>query len=184
MAPATASRRSTPIKFLYPRRKPNPDLSQSETYVHSQSDARKSRDHKARSSLYAAPKKYSLPGLRANQAGAISSLVFKPDDFVVMAPQRILGRLRRSHMFPFRPKRCLVSAKNCPYKENIFLSAVHQPHPHGRPRKFPLRGDNQCPLCCFIGSMGNPSHHHLEQRLSSPGSAELHGDSSLERLAI
>src|SRR5260370_31997205 len=178
MAPATASRRSTPIKFLYPRRKPNPDLSQSETYVHSQSDARKSRDHKARSSLYAAPKKYSLPGLRANQAGAISSLVFKPDDLAVMAPQRILGRLRRSHMFPFRPKRGLVSVKNRPYKENIFLSAVHQPHPQCRPGKFLLRGDNQGPLCCFIGRMGNPSRHHLELRVSAPGSAESEGDSS------
>src|SRR5260370_41435370 len=98
MAPATASRSSAPIKFLYPRRKPIRTLANLKIYVHSQSDARKSRDHKARSSLYAAPKKFSLPGLRANQAGAISTLIFKQADFVVMAPQRILGRLRRSHM--------------------------------------------------------------------------------------
>src|SRR5260370_27794191 len=91
MAPATASRSSAPIKFLYPRRKPIRTLANLKIYVHSQSDAHKSHDHKAKSSLYAAPKKFSLPGLRANQAGAISSLIFKQDDFVVMAPSASLG---------------------------------------------------------------------------------------------
>jgi hypothetical protein len=105
-----------------------------------------------------------LPGLRANQAGAISSLIFKQDDFVVMAPPRILGRLRRSHTFPFRPKRGPVSAQDLPYKENILLSAVHQPHPQCRPGRFRLCGDNPGPLGCSIGRIGNPSRQHLEQR--------------------
>jgi hypothetical protein len=159
MAPATANRSSAPIKFLYPRRKRIRTLCQSETYAHSQSDARKSRDHKARSSLYAAPKKFSVSGLRAIQAGAIFSLILRA----------IL------YMFPFRPKRGLVSAKNLPYKETTILSAAHQQHMPCRPGRFLLCGCNQGPLCFSIGKIGNPLRHHVEQRLSRPRVSRIGG---------
>jgi hypothetical protein len=121
------------------------NLCKSGTYAHSQSDARKLRDNKARSSLYAALKKFSLSGLRANQAGAGFSLILKPDEVVVIASQRILGLLQPIHMVPFHPKRGLASAKT--YKEKIFFLAA-DPATHARPTwKVPrVRLRPRCPL--------------------------------------
>jgi hypothetical protein len=167
MPPATASRSSAPIKFLYPRRKRIRTLCQSETYAHSQSDVRKSRDHKARSSLYGT-KEFSLSGLRALRAGAIFSLILRA----------IL------YMFPFRPKRGLVSAKNLPYKENIFLPAAHQQHMPCRRGKFLLCSCNQGPLCFSSGKIGNRLRHHWSNDYPAQGFPESEGDSAGERLAL
>jgi hypothetical protein len=161
------------------------NLSKSGTYAHSQSDARKSRDNKARSSLYAAPKKFSLSGLRANQAGAGFSLILKQDAVVVIASQRILRLLQRIHMVQFRPKRGLASAKNLPYKGKIFLSA---------PTSNTRTADVESSWCAVVTKVPSVSpseelvttwRHHLEPTII-PAQAfpESENDSSWERLAL
>ena len=90
-------------------------------------------------------KKFSLSGLRANQAGAGFSLILKPDEVVVIASQRILRLWQPIHMVPFHPKRSLASAKT--YKEKIFFLAA-DPATHARPTwKVPrVRLRPRCPL--------------------------------------
>jgi len=90
-------------------------------------------------------KKFSLSGLRANQAGAGFSLILKPDEVVVIASQRILRLWQPIHMVPFHPKRGLASAKT--YKEKIFFLAA-DPATHARPTwKVPrVRLRPRCPL--------------------------------------
>jgi hypothetical protein len=159
------------------------NLCKSGTYAHSQSDARKLRDNKARSSLYAALKKFSLSGLRANQAGAGFSLILKPDEVVVIASQRILGLLQPIHMVPFHPKRGLASAKTYKDKSSSWLPT--QQHTHGRRGKFLVCACDQGVLCFSIGRIGN----HVASPLGPtiiPAQAlpESENDSSWERLAL
>jgi len=80
-------------------------------------------------------------------------------------------------MSPFRPKRGLVSAqdlqyKDLPYKENIFLSAVHPPQ---RPWKFRLCGDNPGPLGCSIGRIGQPVAPALGATMIRPRVSRIGG---------
>jgi len=72
-------------------------------------------------------------------------------------------------MFPFRPKRGLVSAqdlqyKDLPYKENIFLSAVHPPQPQRDRGSSGYAVITQVPSVVPSEELANPSRQHLEQR--------------------
>ena len=140
------------------------DLSKPRTHAHSQSDARKSRDNKARRSLYAALKKFSWSGSRANQAGAGFSLIRKQDEVTVSASRRILRLLQRIHLIQFRPERGLAPAKNLPYREKSSSRL-----PTGNPRTANVESSS-----CAVVTKG-PSlspweelvtwwRHHLDQR--------------------
>jgi hypothetical protein len=106
------------------------NLSKPGNYAHSQSDAGKSRDNKARSSLYAALRKFSLLQ-QANQDGAGFSLILKQDEVVFIASQRVLRLSQRIDMVQFRPRRGLASAQNLLQGKNLPLG--RRPATHALP---------------------------------------------------
>jgi hypothetical protein len=146
-------------------------------------DARKSRGNKARSSLYAALKKFSWCGLRANQAGAGFSLIRKPDEVVVTASQAILRLLQRIHMVQLRPRPGLcqespVQGKNLPL-------GCRPATTHCRRGKFLVCGCSQGTLRFSIGRIDNHMAAPLGPTLiAAQAFPESEKDSSWERLAL
>ena len=175
MAPATASRSSAPIKFLYPRRKPIRTLANLKP-MYTASPMRANRAITRQEAYYTRHQRSSAcPDYAPTRLGRppVSSSNRTISSF--WRPRASLGACGEVT--------CLRSARSAAWflprisriKETILLSAVHQPHPQCRPGKFRLCGDNPGPLGCSIGRIGQPVAPALGATMIRPRVSRIGG---------
>lgn len=151
------------------------NLSEPGNYAHSQSDAHKSRDKKARRLIIRGTKEVQIVWSKLTRLGRAFSLILKQDEVVFIASQRVLRPLQRIDTVQFRPRRGPDFCPESPTREKS----------SSRPTGNTRAADGES-LSCAVVTKGPPvsppeelvttCRHRLDQRLSQPQSVSRIGE--------